>query len=183
MTLPVLFLILAVFLVVLLLLIMSREEVEGRLSPDLDDPAPCECQYLRLPPQLVLRIFSREDREFISQMHSPRLQRIYRSERRRLALLWVRRTSQEVSKIIMNHRLTARENQNLDVANEGKLFFTYLELRLICGSLIFLIRLFGPHALTDLATCASGLYQSLGRALPDAPGTNRVASPSNLSTM
>jgi hypothetical protein len=182
MIIPSVFLALAGVLFLLLLLFVIREEVQDRATLELDDQTPGECRYAVQHPRLVLRLFSPEDREFISRLHSPRLQRIYEVERRRVALHWVRRTSRDVSKIMLNHRLATRQSPNLDVTREVVLFFQYVELRIICGLLIAFIGIFGPHILGDLAAHASELYRSIGQALPDTASVSPVASSSNPGT-
>jgi hypothetical protein len=114
-------------------------------------------------------------------MRSPRLLRIYQEERRKVALHWVRRTSREVSKIMLTHRLASRQSDNLDAATEAKLLFQYLRLQFVCGLLVFLIKILGPHALNDLASYAGELYQRLGWALADAVDTKGVTSAGNPS--
>jgi hypothetical protein len=170
----------AAFLVLLLLL-----STRGEKDEDLATTATRKRDRLgsadALPPaELVLRIFSPKDREFIRLMHSPRLQRLYQEERRKVALHWVRRTSREVSAIMRRHRLNSRYSQNVSVVTETKLFGQYLQLRFLCGVLLFLIQFFGPHALADLATYAGKLYEQLGRAIPDAKSVGQVASSGNV---
>jgi hypothetical protein len=119
--------------------------------------------------QLVGRIFSREDRDFIWRTGSARLQQLYREERQRLALAWVQRTSRDIAKTMRAHRLRSRHSPNLDAGAETKLMFEYLWLRLLCAMLALLIRVFGPHALGDFAAYANGLYQGIGRAASAMP--------------
>lgn len=116
----------------------------------------------------IQRIFSPEDREFVSQQGSQRLREIYRSERTRVALYWVKRTSAEVRQIMRDHRMAARSSQNLQVAREMGLALRYVEFRLLCSLLIVTIRVFGPHALPDLATYALEISQSFGRVLEES---------------
>jgi hypothetical protein len=120
--------------------------------------------------QLVVRIFSREDRDFIWRTGSVRLQQLYRKERQRLALGWVHTTSRDIAKIMRVHRLRSRHSPNLDAGAEAKLMFEYLWLRLLCALLAQLIRALGPHALGDFAAYANGLYQGIGRAASVTPG-------------
>lgn len=174
------FVLIAIFLV-LLLLITANEEGEERSNAAASERSLVERRDARPPLELVVRIFSREDRDFISQMRSPRLQRIYKEERRQVALHWVRRTSREACRIMRAHRLNSRQSQDLEVATEASLLFQYLNLRLILGLLGLLIRTFGPHALSDLAAHAGELYQRIGRALPDgslgrSPATSEDAA-------
>lgn len=128
------------------------------------------------PAELAFRIFSTKDREFIRLTRSTRLERLYREERRRVALHWVRRTSREVRAIMRHHRLNSRHSQNVNVAAEAKLFGQYMELRFLCAGLVLLIRLFGPHALADLASYAGELHERVGRSMPEATATNHVAA-------
>src|SRR5260370_12468319 len=173
----------AILLVLFLLLITKRKEVEEQESDQATAATPSDCRDALQRPELVLRIFSREDREFVLEMRSPRLQQIYQEERRKVALHWVRKTSREVSRIMRTHRLMARLSRNLDVVAEVKLLWQYLELRFICGLLVLLIETLGPHALHDLASYAGELSQLIGRTLPDAAAASRVTSSENPGTL
>ena len=172
-----------ILLVFVLLLIARRKEVEEREGERAVAPDQRECRNTLQRPELVLRIFSREDREFVLQMRSPRLQQIYQEERRKVALHWVRKTSREVRMIMRTHRLISRLSRNLDVVAEVKLLWQYLKLRFICGLLVLLIETLGPHALHDLASYAGELSQLIGRTLPDAAATSRVTSSENPGTL
>jgi hypothetical protein len=166
----------AIFLVLLLLALRSGE-AEEQVSGEAQERCPDERRNNLLPLDLVVRIFSRADREFIRRMRSPRLQRIYTEERRKVALHWVRRTSAEVSRIMRTHRLASRQSKDLDAAAEANLLFQYLKLKLVLGILVLLIASVGPDALDDLAAHASELYQRIGRALPEgALGNNPATS-------
>jgi len=166
----------AVFLVVLLLLSAGHEKDEDLTPGAKRNRGRLGSADALQSAELVLRIFSPKDREFIELRHSPRLQRLYQEERRKVALHWVRRTSREVSRIMRHHRLNARYSQNVNVAAETKLFGQYLELRFLCGVLVFLIQLLGPHALVDLASYTGKLYEQLGRTMRDVSAVSNVAS-------
>ncbi len=160
----------AAFSVALLLLTKRRErleEVEGPGDSGQQTQNRLRSVPALSPAELAIRIFSPDDREFIARTRSPRLQRLYEEERRKVALQWVRCTSREVSRIMRNHRLGSRQSTNLNVAAETKLFCQYVELRFLCGMLVLLTRVFGPHALMDVASHAGDLYQRLGRAMTD----------------
>jgi hypothetical protein len=176
------FVALAVFLVALLLLITNREGGEKQVLIEADERTQPDFHEVLQSPEMVFRIFSPQDGEFIFLMRSPHLLRIYQQERRAVALHWIRRTSRDAARIMQAHRLHSRQSQNLNVATEAKLFFQYLELRFICGLLGFLTKIFGPHSLNDLAGYAGNLYQLFGRALPDAAPTNRIVSSQNPAT-
>jgi hypothetical protein len=72
--------------------------------------------------------------------------------------------------------MASRGSANLQVGRELGLALRWLEFRLICGMLIVLIRLFGPHALKDLATQALEVSKSIGRVLVDSAPANRIAA-------
>jgi hypothetical protein len=111
------------------------------------------------------RIFSPQDWEFVDGLKEPHLQRLYRTERARVAEEWVRETSEEVRKIMRRHRLAARQSQNLEVRGEVKLLVHYVELRLVCGVLICMIRTFGPHSAREVAAFGGQLLQGMGAGL------------------
>jgi hypothetical protein len=166
----------AVFIIVLLLLSARHEKDEDLTTVTKRNRGRLGSADAVQPAELVLRIFSPRDRELIRLTHSPRLQRLYQEERRKVALHWVRRTSREVSRIMRHHRLNARYSQNVNVAAEAKLFGQYLELRFLCGVLVFLIQLLGPHALADLASYTAELHELLGRTMRDVSAVSNVAS-------
>jgi hypothetical protein len=173
------FVTLAILLVVLLLMITGRDEPDEQAHAGSTGRPGGNCDHALQRSELVIRIFSPQDREFILLFRSPQLRHIYRKERRMVALHWVRRTSREVRSIMRVHRLGSRQTQNLNVAAEARLVFQYLEFQFICALLAFLIRIFGPHALNDLAVYAGNLYRLIGHTLLDGAAATRVASAEN----
>jgi len=158
-----LFLTFALVLLASLLWTVRADEWEAEPNRPVD-PCPINDSERVRREELVGRIFSREDREFIRRTGSVRLQQLYRKERQRLALGWVRATARDITKVMQAHRLRSRHSPNLDAGAEAKLMFEYLRLRFLCALLALLIRAFGPHALGDLAAYANELYQGIGRA-------------------
>jgi hypothetical protein len=170
-------------LLVLLTWATKDNEMENyTTSGQIPDSVSGEPSRNPLPASIVFQIFCREDWEFILRMRSPRLRRMYQEERRRVALQWVERTSQDVSDIMRAHRLASRQSRDLDVATESKLLFQYFKLRLLCGLLVVFIRVFGPHALGDMAAQASDLYQGIGRSLRDVSLAGRMMSAEETTT-
>jgi len=137
------------------------------------------CANPLLPQEMALRIFSQQDGDFIRLTGSPRLWRIYLRERRKVALQWAYRTSRETRQIMRNHRLISRKSENLNAAVEARLFFQYVELRFLCGALIVLIRLFGPHVLVNLAAHTGALSYRIGAALPATAFESQATSAGN----
>src|SRR5208283_1977292 len=91
------------------------------------------------PPELVARIFSREDWELILQTHSPGLERLFLEERKKVALLWVRQTSRGIRQVMRNHAEAAKQAADIRFKTELSLFLQYVELLLICDTLLVLI--------------------------------------------
>lgn len=129
----------------------------------------------------TLRIFSPEDQKFVNRLGSPRLQQIYRAERTRVALFWVHSISSEVRQVMREHRVAAGTKQNLQVRREMALIFHYAEFRVLCGLLAFSIRVFGPHALGNVATYVLGLSEGIGKVLEGVTAPGRVEPAGNLS--
>lgn len=142
-----------------------------------------DCRYLSgvETAACVRRVFSPEDRDFVERLGSSRLQRIYSAERTRVALYWVRYVSQEIAQIMHQHRIMSRQSRNLKVGQELALTLRYVEFRMLCGLLSFSIRMFGPHALTDMAARALVISQSIGQVVENTAAANRVEPAGNLS--
>jgi hypothetical protein len=118
----------------------------------------------RCPPELVRRIFSPEDWEFITSIGTTQLIRVYQAERTKVAVHWICQTTSSLREIMHDHALASRESPNLEVSRELKLFFHYIELRVICGFLLVLLRLAGPSVVGSLATYASQVSDSIAQA-------------------
>jgi hypothetical protein len=155
-----------------LLLLSTDEKIpkeatgEGWLAPEAGG-----CRDVLPIGDIASRIFSREDREFVLRLGSPGLRSMYQQERREVALLWVARISGAVGNIMHEHRLASRYTRNLDAGTEAKLVLQHARFRLVCGLLMLLIRIFGPHALGDLAAHVGELYQRISKVV----GTPEIA--------
>ena len=117
---------------------------------------------------LAARIFSPQDHQFVAELRDPELLRLYRRERSRVAIDWIRKTSGEISAIMQTHRLQSRQSANLDPAAEGRLFFEFVRLRVLCATLQLTVRALGPHTVIALAARTGELCQRLARSLPQA---------------
>jgi hypothetical protein len=111
--------------------------------------------------EIVDRIFSVGDYHFIRELNSPRLQRIYRRERKTIARHWLHQVSVGVRSILRDHLRVSRRSQNLEIAGEFGILFLYLELRCLCGLIGVSLLLVQPGTLQTLATRASGLFHRL----------------------
>jgi hypothetical protein len=131
------------------------------------------------PPEIVSRIFSDQDREFVSATHSKSLMKFFIWERRAVALLWIQETSAEIKEIIRDHVALTRRTQNLEFRAELSIFLQYIHLRLICALLFFLVVLAGPPIVQSLALYVDRLSQRFGQtqeALAAAMEQRRLSS-------
>jgi hypothetical protein len=126
------------------------------VSPDDDGGQITPC-----PPELVLRIFSIEDWSLVSATNSTKLEKLFRRERRAVALLWVQQTSAAIRRIMREHMQVSRGASDLEFTTEVRLVVQYAQLMLICGILNVVIQLFGPLWLRGLAVYADSLFQHI----------------------
>jgi hypothetical protein len=156
-------------LLVLLLLLGARgsaaaQEIVSRLDVSLlDDEGgldPC-------PPEFVTRIFAPDDWEFVRDTKSRELQRLFRRERKQVALVWVHQTSTAIRRIMREHTEITRQSRDLHFGTETKLVLLYGELMLICGMLFLAIQSAGPERVGGLAVYADTLSQRLAQAQQD----------------
>lgn len=115
------------------------------------------------PPEFVARIFDPGDWKFVSNTKSPQLEKLFRRERKLVALLWVQQTSAGIRRIMREHKKASRESHDLNFATETKLVLLYVELMLICGLLFLAIQSTGPLPLRKLAVYADTLSQRLAQ--------------------
>lgn len=121
------------------------------------DPSLC-------PPEFAARIFSPADWTFVSGEKSPEVARLFRHERRVVALVWVHQTKTAIHRIMREHTRVSRQSPDLNLATEAKLLAHYLKLVAICDLLILAIQSAGPSRVGSLATYAASLSQSFADA-------------------
>jgi hypothetical protein len=155
-------------LLLLLLFVAARASVGAReLSRSdvqlLDDESaldPC-------PPEFVARIFSPDDWEFISETKSPQLEKLFRRERKLVALTWVRQTSRAIRRIMREHTQATRQSHDLHFATETKLVLLYAELMFLCALVFLAIQSVGPQRVRGWAVYADALSQRLAQTQQD----------------
>jgi hypothetical protein len=156
----------AVLLLLLIVLVWAKglsaaRELASRSDAMFPDD---ESKFALCPAELVPRIFSRQDSEFVSATGSPQLQRLFRRERKAVALLWVQQTSASIQRIMREHKQVSRSASDLDFSTEMKLVSQYASLMLICGALYLVIQVAGPMRLLALAVYADSLLQHIAQA-------------------
>jgi hypothetical protein len=148
-------------LLILLLLLGIRQgknssgldyQTNTPISASIEELGPC-------PQEFISQMFSGTDRTFISRTGSPRLKRSLMSERKQVALAWVRQTSAFVGMVMREHVASVRSSQDLQVATEASIVARYAQLMLTCGLLTIVIRVAGPFWLRGLALYTQKLSQ------------------------
>jgi len=121
-------------------------------------------EFEECPPELVARIFSRKDWEFILRTQSPSLERLFLQERKRIALLWVRQTFRDIRQVMRNHTEAAKQAADIRFRTELSLFLMYIELLLMCETLLLLITTVGPPRLEKFASYVHELSRQISYA-------------------
>jgi hypothetical protein len=153
-------LIVAVLLLLLLLAVVVKGWLASRETPELagsEDEAGQEA----CPAAFVGKIFSPDDWVYVRGIKSPGIEKLFRKERRSVALLWVRQISSGIRRIMREHAAAARQSSNLEPATELKIFLQFAALLITCGAMRVGIHLAGPLWVGGLARCAQKLFQQI----------------------
>ncbi len=134
----------------------SRPMGAGPAASEEDATEPC-------PEELVNRVFSRGDWEFVRGLKAGGVERLFEQERKKVALVWVCQTSAMVRKIMREHARAARQSKNLNISAEINIFAQFLMLMAVCGILSAAIQLVGPLWLGGLARFAQRLSQRVSK--------------------
>jgi hypothetical protein len=124
------------------------------LHDDAAEIVPC-------PPEFALQIFSRADWEFASAIKSHKIEKLFRSERKAVALLWVRQTSAAIQRVMREHAQATRGSGDLEFTTEVKLVLLYAELMLLCGALFLASQSAGPLWVRGVALYTDSLSQHI----------------------
>jgi hypothetical protein len=99
-----------------------------------------------LPTELVGRIFSREDLDYVESEASREIRDQFLEERRTVALSWVRRVRAQVLSLKRFHLGSARFYAQLSLRTELALAVDFATLLMACRALQVLLYLRGPYA-------------------------------------
>jgi hypothetical protein len=147
---------------VLLLLLLAVIAKGWLAARQLQDVAPASREEDAMEPcaeEVVSRIFSRADWEFVRGLKAGRIERLFEQERKRVALVWVRQTSATIRKVMREHAEAARQSANLQFSTETNILAQFLTLMAVCGTLSMAIQIAGPLWLGGLAQYAQRLSQ------------------------
>lgn len=135
----------------------SRDALE--LSGSDDEPGQEAC-----PAEFMRHIFSPVDWSYVRAMKSKEIEKLFRKERRSVALVWVRQTSSTIRRIMREHAAAARQSSNLEPVTELKIFLQFAALLATCGAIRLGIDLAGPMRIGGLARYAHNLAQQVAEA-------------------
>jgi hypothetical protein len=111
-----------------------------------------------LPQVYVARIFARDDLEFVVSQQSASVERIFFEERKRIAVLWVKRVQSQIRLLRQLHLGSARFYARLDFKTELSLAWDFTVLLVSCRALHLVFLLGGayvaPHMVGNVATAA-----------------------------
>lgn len=136
---------------VLLLGLMLHWCLQGEASKETDiSTARDTLGSLRdrfLPLSLVARILDPNDLDYVRSLNEPHIVDLLETDRKAIALYWLRHTRRQVKTVMDFHVKSARHNSRLTISLEVKLALDYFAFLLVCDALRGLIWLRGPfHA-------------------------------------
>jgi hypothetical protein len=99
-----------------------------------------------LPPELVGRIFAKDDLEYVISATPKRVQEMFFRERKRVALSWVRQVRRQILSLRRFHLGAARFYSRLSFRSEMGLALDFVALLLACRALQIFLYLRGPYA-------------------------------------
>lgn len=150
-------------LLLLLLAVAVKRWVATRDMPEVlgsDDQAGQEA----CPAEFVRNIFSPVDWHYVRGMNAPDIEKLFRKERRAVALVWVRQTASAIRRIMREHAAAARLSSNLSPATELRIFLQFAALLMICAAIRVGIDVAGPMRVGALARYAQTLAQRIADA-------------------
>lgn len=110
-----------------------------------------------LPPELIVRVFAREDLEFVNSVGAPGVEALFLSERKRVALRWVAHVRKQVLSLKHFHSGQSRIYARLDARTEIALAFDFASLLIACRILQIVFYLRGPYAAPKMVQKAVGV--------------------------
>jgi hypothetical protein len=99
-----------------------------------------------LPNDLVRRIFAKEDLEYVLSAAPADVRSLFLSDRKHIALAWVRRVRSAVLDLMRFHRGYARLYARLSLSTEMLLALNFVSLLTVCRLLQIAVHLRGPYA-------------------------------------
>src|SRR5260370_40607570 len=99
------------------------------------------------------KIFPQDDWPYVRGMKSTGLEKLFRKERKSVALVWGRQTSSGIRRIMREHAAAARQSSNLEPPTELKIFIQFAALLMTCEAMRAGIHVAGPLGVGVHASC------------------------------
>lgn len=151
------FICVGLLLFVFLLILARRGRAEGGARVLVEaHQALSVLQGELLPQRFVSRLFARDDLDFVRSEGEPHVEQLFRSERKRVAVLWIRRMRQQIELLRRLHLGAARFYARLDFRSELTLAWNFALLLVSCRVLEAVFALGGAYAVPKVADTVAG---------------------------
>ena len=163
---------------VVLLALIARAFIGSRDSAQVSSGSGADEFLVRLPPTALLaRCISVDDVTYISSLRSPALSHLLFSERRRLALMWLRQTRREAGRLYRLHLRSSAQAADLRPVAELGLLFHFASFRFVYQILISAVWFYGPvrtqafvRSIRALADILATHVERIARSVTSAQG-------------
>jgi hypothetical protein len=162
MTMATLIFVLLGFILIVIMMIAGRTDDDDSPAIPSDDALLSPFSREAAAP-LLARIFSASDLQYLQRQNNPHILRLFRRERKRVALLFLAELSARTRQIKTLHARVAREAINPNPSVEVQIALGYFSILFFTGMLSFLIQIFGISAIRFLAVPALALAGLLSR--------------------
>ena len=98
-----------------------------------------------LPDRVVKRLFARVDLDYVASLGIPEALAVFRSERKRVAILWIDRVRGQILQLRALHLGSARFYARLDLKTELLLAWDFASLLIKCHALRWAFAVAGPN--------------------------------------
>jgi len=163
------------FLLVVALMLAARTDSEESSPAISDDAAPPSPFSRESAAHLLSRIFSASDLQYVQRQNNPHVLRLFRHERKRVALLFLGDLRARTHQIKTVH---ARAALNATAPNPGaevRIAVGYFSILFFTAMLSLLVQIFGVSAIRFLAAPASALAAHLSRLAQISQSVRDVA--------
>ncbi len=103
-------------------------------------------QFNLLPPELIERIFAREDLRFVESSTPPHIREYFLRERKQIALAWINQVRSQILSLRRFYLGRSRFYAHIGVATEISMALNFATLLSECRMVQFLVYLRGPLA-------------------------------------
>jgi hypothetical protein len=162
----VLYLVLGASLLLLLVFALLRRpgRPEGSSQALLDArQALTALQRDLLPPEVVQRVFAKQDLEYVLASSPEPVHRVFLDERRKVAMIWVRQVRRGVLSLRAFHLGQARHYARVNLATELQLAANFALLLIACRALEVALFFGGPYAAPQVLGRTVGVAGKLCR--------------------